>query len=206
MSRGVNVKIISLQESLIKKGYVVLDWTFFSNISFANSLKRENLDVLLSRLTPSQDQPGCIRYYLCGIDVKELLNLWLKNHILSSLVFDYFGTKNLQVNFYRYREPVYGRGMQRLHYDWLPSHSEKRLELFIAFDSTTLENGCTQVVNRLTNQLEYLPLKEGSVLILDSKLLHRGTRNRSGERRRIIDVQIGPLNSKDSAFECVFSV
>lgn len=96
--------------------------------------------------------------------------------------------------------------MQRLHYDWPPTHPEKRLELFIAFDSITLANGCTQISDRLTNKLECMPLTEGSVLMLDSKLLHRGTRNRSGERRRLIDVQIGPLNSADSMFECAFGI
>lgn len=152
---------------------------------------RAQLDIMLDALKPAEDQPGALRYHLDDLpSILGLLAPWIYNKSFLEIAKALIGSQTLQLNYIRYREPYYGKGLQQFHYDWYPDRAEKRLEVFVPFDDLSLVNGCTEAIDRVTGEVVSLTATTGSLVILDSSILHRGTRNRSGDRRRVTSFQI----------------
>lgn len=193
-------------EKLNAHGYLMINYPVIHQEPFDSIAWRQRLDLLLATLTPIDDQPGALRYHLSGKTIERFLAPWLTCPILEDLGHAMFGSDQMQVNYIRYREPLYGRGLQRLHRDWDNKYSQRRLEVFIAFDPVTPANGCTEIIDLTTGNPVLITLDPGCVLLLDSSILHRGTRNRSGERRRVISFQVGPRGGADSTFACIFPI
>lgn len=185
-------------------GYLKIVASVFFHKPFNSVVWRQDLDSLLATLNPVDDQPGALRYHLSGQKVENFLGPWLTSSTLKALGQSVFGSDQMQVNYIRYREPLYGRGLQRLHRDWENKHNQRRLEVFIAFDNVTPANGCMEILDLVTGTPTSITLEPGCALVLDSSVLHRGTRNHNGQRRRVISLQIGPRNGYDSAFTCIF--
>jgi hypothetical protein len=190
-------------DMLKKHGFVIIESTVFHKQAYDQSIWRNRLDALLSALEPVDDQIGSLRYHLSGPAIEQLLEPWLCCKAIESLSLAVIGCDQLQVNYIRYREPLYGRGLQKLHRDWDSGHPGGRLEMFIAFDKVTSENGCTELIDYMTGTKASIYLEPGSVLLINSSVLHRGTRNRSGRRRRVVSLQIGPLGGIGSEFVCM---
>jgi hypothetical protein len=183
-------------------GFVIIHADDFFGLAFDEQSWRRRLDELLRTQLPAGDQPGALRYHLSGKSIEDLLNPWLSIPGLSKAAQAILGCDSLQVNYIRYREPLYGQGLQKLHRDWNVEHPQKRLEMFVAFDEITRENGCTEVIDRATGLSVSVLLSPGSAVLIDSSVLHRGTRNRSGMRRRVVSLQIGPFGGINSSFVC----
>ena len=103
------------------------------------------------------------------------------------------------------RDPVAGQGQQALHADALrgPRGPFGMVTTLWLLDDFTLDNGATRLVpgsHHVPNPLPKRMLQPetrhpaeqqviawaGSVLLFNSHLLHSGTRNRSGARRRVL--------------------
>ena len=103
------------------------------------------------------------------------------------------------------RDPGPGRGQQALHADWPRDKSNPYLMVTTLWllDDFTSTNGATRVVpgsHPVPNPLpksrsqpdsrhpdeKVIVAEAGSVLLFNSHLLHSGTRNVSGERRRVL--------------------
>ena len=107
-----------------------------------------------------------------------------------------------------FREPIKNMGNQELHIDWLARESvdEKygEVKAMLYLDDSNISNGATSVVpgshkilsypSKYVNpKVEYkneiiIEAKAGSLLILNSNTWHRGTKNVSGKRRRILNI------------------
>ncbi len=177
-------------EQLQREGYVILDVGLFFKSKKQMEIQRKRLEMLLLSRALVDDQAGAIRYHLDDLCALQTFIRWLMNPLLIKLMRGFISSEDLQINYVRYREPYYGGGLQRFHYDWHPDSPERRIEVFIAFDDIDRENGCTQIISPITGNIIDLPLTSGSVLCLNSCLSHRGTRNRSGNRRRLVSMQI----------------
>lgn len=193
---AINVeRVVKLVNS---HGFVVIDTSDFFGYDFDDQSYRLALDALLDSLTPVDDQAGALRYHLSGQSIGDFLDPWLYCPGLNEAAQIILESRALQLNYIRYREPYFGQGLQKLHRDWNIDHSQKRLEMFVAFDFVKADNGCTQVIDKVTGFLVPVVLNPGSVALIDSTVLHRGTRNRSGDRRRMVSLQIGPIHGVDS--------
>jgi hypothetical protein len=103
------------------------------------------------------------------------------------------------------RDPAKGHGQQALHADWPRQKSQPYLMVTTLWllDDFTRENGATRVVpgsHPVPNPLsksrlqpnsrhpdeKVIEAEAGSVLLFNSHLLHSGTRNQSGQRRRVL--------------------
>jgi hypothetical protein len=103
------------------------------------------------------------------------------------------------------RDPPAGQGQQALHADWMRTKSEpyKMVTTLWLLDDFTPSNGPTRVVpgsHRVPAPLpksmaqpesrhpeqQLIIAPAGSLLLFNSHLLHGGTRNQSGDRRRVI--------------------
>jgi ectoine hydroxylase-related dioxygenase (phytanoyl-CoA dioxygenase family) len=103
------------------------------------------------------------------------------------------------------RDPAPGQGQQALHTDWprAPAEPFQIVTALWLLDDYTPDNGATRVVPGSHKMPYPLPKRmaqpesrhpeekfviatAGSVLIFNSHLLHSGTRNRSGKRRRVL--------------------
>jgi hypothetical protein len=94
------------------------------------------------------------------------------------------------------RDPLMNGGAQRLHRDWLaPNTPTSVISGFVFLDAFGLENGATRVIpgtHRSDDPIhrddeqraQVLQGKAGDVLMLDSHLIHAGSRNLSGATRR----------------------
>jgi hypothetical protein len=112
------------------------------------------------------------------------------------------------------RDPAPGHGQQALHADWPRARSDPFLMVTTLWllDDFTPTNGATRVVpgsHKMPNPLpksmsqpesrhpaqKTIVAEAGSVLLFNSHLLHSGTRNHSGQRRRVLQcsyaVQVG---------------
>jgi ectoine hydroxylase-related dioxygenase (phytanoyl-CoA dioxygenase family) len=113
------------------------------------------------------------------------------------------------------RDPVKGQGQQALHADWLrgPSDPYGMVTMLWLLDDFTPDNGATRIVpgshlmanalpKRMSQPASRHPEEQqviawaGSVLVFNSHLLHSGTRNRSGARRRVLQ---GGFIARDAA-------
>jgi hypothetical protein len=103
------------------------------------------------------------------------------------------------------RDPVPGQGQQALHADGLT----RMVTTLWLLDDFTLDNGATRLVPGSHHVPKSLPKGmlqpesrhpaeqqiiawAGSVLVFHSQLLHSGTRNRSGTRRRVLQGVYAP--------------
>jgi len=108
------------------------------------------------------------------------------------------------------RDPGRGHGLQGLHTDWLPRMPDEPAAVvtsLLLLDDYTDANGATRVVpgsHRLAGPLprsyrmpdathpdeELVIAPAGAALVFDGHLLHSGTRNHSGEERRVLQLQL----------------
>jgi hypothetical protein len=200
----MNIKILEANKHLEKKGFAILDCKIFDLNKSKLSTLNEQLETLIKNLDMVHDQPGALRYHLDSINTVNLIKPWLNNEILSSSISYFFETSDLKIKYIRLREPIRGLGLQKWHYDWHFNSHEKRLELFILFDQMNEKNGCTEIKNIESGNIERIIASEGSLILMDSRVYHRGTRNRSGERRRVISLQISPIHDGDDRQICNF--
>jgi ectoine hydroxylase-related dioxygenase (phytanoyl-CoA dioxygenase family) len=103
------------------------------------------------------------------------------------------------------RDPAPGHGQQALHADWMRTASEPfhLVTTLWLLDDYTPDNGATRLVPGSHRMPKALPKQmaqpesrhpeqkivvatAGSVLIFNGHLLHSGTRNQSGRRRRVL--------------------
>lgn len=200
----MNKTNIATCKQLEKNGFAILDKNIFDLNKSKLSVLSEQLETLTKKLDVANDQSGALRYYLDSVDTVNLIKPWLKNRILSSSISYFFETSELKIKYIRFREPIRGLGLQKWHCDWHFNSHEKRLELFILFDQMNEKNGCTEIKKIGNGCIEKIMASEGSLILMDSRVLHRGTRNRSGERRRVVSLQISPINDGDDRQVCNF--
>lgn len=155
-------------------------------------------------LNDLQDQPGCLRFSLDTSGRLDLLYPWIADSRINSILQAYLCCQSLMVNFVRFREPLLGYGLQKLHRDWHASSSRSRCELFISLDSVDVHNGAIELQSFDGQSQILLQMNPGDLLIMDSTLLHRGTLNTSGKRRRLIDVQLcKAVSNRQYGISCI---
>jgi hypothetical protein len=133
------------------------------------------------------DQPGAIRFNLDNLINTSFAKLFEKQSI-SIFLQNYFKTNNIYVRYIRFRNPILNEGEQDFHIDWYENSKIKRLEFFFMLDEMNLKNGCIEIIK--DNAIKSILTPACSVLLIDSTILHRGTKNTSGEQRRIVSCQL----------------
>jgi hypothetical protein len=108
------------------------------------------------------------------------------------------------------REPRKGTGLQDLHIDWIPKKSEnektQNIVAFIFLDDANKSNGPMRVVpktHKKTGWIEehlkdksshpdeiFVEVKSSGIILMDANLWHSGTINTSGNRRRVLFMDI----------------
>ena len=108
------------------------------------------------------------------------------------------------------REPKKGTGLQDLHMDWIPkktvNEKTQNIVAFIFLDEANKNNGPMRVVpktHKMTGWIDenlndksshpdeiFLNLQESSIVLMDANLWHSGTLNVSGNRRRVLFLDI----------------
>jgi len=112
------------------------------------------------------------------------------------------------------REPKQSRGSQDLHIDWLPKKNSddpiQNIVCFIFLDDSTKENGSIRVVPKTQRKTGWinenlddlsqhpdeitLEVNHSSIVLMDANLWHSGTTNVSGNRRRVLFLDIRQRN------------
>ena len=108
------------------------------------------------------------------------------------------------------REPIKGTGLQDLHIDWLPKNNEneptQNIVAFIFLDDANVSNGSMRIVPKTHKKIGwiddyqkdksshpdeiYLDAKESDIALMDANLWHSGTTNHTGNRRRVLYLDI----------------
>ena len=108
------------------------------------------------------------------------------------------------------REPKKGAGSQDLHMDWIPkktvNEETQNIVAFIFLDEANENNGPMRIVpktHKMTGWIDenlndksshpdeiFLNLQESSIVLMDANLWHSGTLNVSGNRRRVLFLDI----------------
>ena len=107
------------------------------------------------------------------------------------------------------REPKKGTGQQDLHIDWIPkkeSEATENIVIMIFLDDADENNGHLRVVpktHKLKGWIEentkektkhkdeiFLDVKKSSIVFMDANLWHSGTTNKTGQRRRVLFMDI----------------
>ena len=107
------------------------------------------------------------------------------------------------------REPKKGTGQQDLHIDWIPkkeSDATENIVIMIFLDDADENNGHLRVVpktHKLKGWIEentkektkhkdeiFLDVKKSSIVFMDANLWHSGTTNKTGQRRRVLFMDI----------------
>ena len=108
------------------------------------------------------------------------------------------------------REPKKGTGSQDLHMDWIPkktvNEETQNIVAFIFLDEANENNGPMRIVpktHKMTGWIDenlkdksshpdeiFLNLQESSIVLMDANLWHSGTLNVSGNRRRVLFLDI----------------
>lgn len=108
------------------------------------------------------------------------------------------------------REPIKGTGLQDLHIDWLPKKSEnettQNIVAFIFLDDANKNNGSMRIVPKTHKKLGWIDdyqkdksshpdeifvdVKESDIVLMDANLWHSGTTNITGNRRRVLYMDI----------------
>ena len=111
------------------------------------------------------------------------------------------------------REPKKGIGQQDLHIDWIPkkeSDTTENIVIMIFLDDADENNGHLRVVpktHKLKGWIEentkektkhkdeiFLDVKKSSIVFMDANLWHSGTTNKTGQRRRVLFMDIRRRN------------
>ena len=111
------------------------------------------------------------------------------------------------------REPKKGVGQQDLHVDWIPkkeSDTTENIVIMIFLDDADENNGHLRVVpktHKLKGWIEentkektkhkdeiFLDVKKSSIVFMDANLWHSGTTNKTGQRRRVLFMDIRRRN------------
>ena len=154
---------------------------------------------------------------------RRLGNLINKNDIFKELIVlpeiaqtsEYMVNNDIKIGAVDFRDPLIGTGNQIFHIDWLPRTKHKdpfeSVLVQIVLDNTNKTNGPLRVVPgthkklgwpddhiknvNLTHKKEKLVfLKKGSIVVINGNLWHGGTGNISGNKRRIILIDIRNRN------------
>ncbi len=108
------------------------------------------------------------------------------------------------------REPKKGTGLQDLHIDWIPKKSEnektQNIVVFIFLDDANKSDGCIRIVpktHKKTGWIQehlkdmsshpdeiFVEVKKSGIILMDANLWHSGTTNTSGNRRRVLFMDI----------------
>ena len=108
------------------------------------------------------------------------------------------------------REPKKGTGLQDLHIDWIPKKTiNEKIQNIVAFiflDEANENKGPMRIVpktHKITGWIDenlndksshpdeiFLNLQESSIVLMDANLWHSGTLNVSGNRRRVLFLDI----------------
>ncbi len=136
------------------------------------------------------------------------LKLLTEKNLLKTLYAIY--EDNFRVGALDMREPMKGRGLQDLHIDWMPKKTEnekvQNIVAFIFLDDTNKDNGSMRIVPKTHKKTgwidehlsdkkshpneEYLEVKKASIVLMHCNLWHSGTVNHSGDRRRVLYMDI----------------
>ena len=111
------------------------------------------------------------------------------------------------------REPKKGTGQQDLHIDWIPkkeSDATENIVIMIFLDDADENNGHLRVVpktHKLKGWIEentkekathkdeiFLDVKKSSIVFMDANLWHSGTTNKTGQRRRVLFMDVRRRN------------
>ncbi len=111
---------------------------------------------------------------------------------------NYFKTNTVYIRYIRFRNPVLNEGEQDFHMDWYAKCKILRLELFFIIDTMDINNGCIELID--DNIVKSILMPECSVLLMDSTILHRGSRNVSGKKRRVVSCQIASELMNNESF------
>ena len=158
-------------------------------------------------------QPGAYRLGNLFNKHKSFLKLLCEENILK-VVYCILGD-DIKIGALDMREPKKGTGLQDLHIDWIPKKSEnektQNIVSFIFLDDANKNNGHIRIVpktHRKTGWIEehlkdksshpdeiLLDVKKSSIVLMDANLWHSGTANISGNRRRVLYLDIRRRNT-----------
>lgn len=140
---------------------------------------------------PVDDQPGSVRYYLNDEFYSSLVCPWLSSNPFQNLCKHLFKERDIYIMYLRSRNPNHLEGEQSFHSDWDPDCPGERLEIFIALDDIRCDNGPIEI--KTSSHVESFTINcyAGSLIVIDSTLLHRGTMNLSGASRQVVGGQVG---------------
>ncbi|MFN6335789.1 MAG: hypothetical protein ACK4V4_04660 [Sphingobacteriales bacterium] len=170
--------------------FKIFDWRhFFPSQENKNKYLAEVKEYINKNYTELHDQPGAIRYNLDNAVHDGCFNLFILNHDVNDYLFNFFKSKSVFIKFIRYRNPLYLKGEQELHYDWIVKNNEKRIEMFVLLDDMDSNNGGLVIMQNDT--ITPINTEAGSCIIMDSTILHGGTKNNNGKSRALIDIHIG---------------
>ena len=125
-------------------------------------------------------------------------------NVLSSILGD-----DIKIGALDMREPKKGTGQQDLHMDWIPkreSDDTENIVIMIFLDDSDENNGHLRVVpktHKMKGWIEeniddktkhkdeiFLDVKKSSVVFMDANLWHSGTTNKTGQRRRVLFMDV----------------
>lgn len=138
-----------------------------------------------------EDQPGCERHHLDELVFVDLLAPWLHCDPFQDLCRRVFRNKDVFVKYLRSRNPLYGQGEQALHSDWYMDSPGERMEVFVALDDVTLENGPLEIQACVDAAPVAVTWEAGAMVLIDSAILHRGTTNCTGTSRQVVSAHVG---------------
>jgi hypothetical protein len=136
------------------------------------------------------DQPGCERHHLDDPVFVNLMAPWLQSSPFLSLCRQIFPDEDVFVKYLRSRNPLHEQGEQVLHSDWYPEYPGERMEVFVALDEVTLENGPLEI-EAFPNCGAVVVWEAGAMVVMDSVIPHRGTTNRGGASRQVVSAHVG---------------
>jgi hypothetical protein len=137
------------------------------------------------------DQPGCERHHLDDPVFVNLMSPWLQSGPFLSLCRLCFPDSDVFVKYLRSRNPLHGQGEQALHSDWYVECPGERMEVFVALDEVTLENGPLEIQAFPDCGAVAVTWEAGAMVVMDSVIPHRGTTNRSGVSRQVVSAHVG---------------
>jgi len=138
-----------------------------------------------------EDRPGCERHHLDELVFVDLLAPWLHCDPFQDFCRRVFRNKDVFVKYLWSRNPLYGQGAQALHSDWYMDSPGERMEVFVALDDVTLENGPLEIQAYVDAAPVAVTWEAGAMVVMDSVILHRGTTNCTGTSRQVVSAHVG---------------
>jgi len=150
------------------------------------------------------DQPGSERHHLDEPVFVSLLTPWLQSGLFLSLCEHLFPDEDVFVKYLRSRNPLHAQGEQALHSDWYVECPGERMEVFVALDEVTLENGPLEIQAFSDCEAAVVTWEAGAMVVMDSVIPHRGTTNRGGVSRQVVSAHVGVhLRSDESVLSYI---